>query len=880
MSYRNKIQVDTVSANYFLAGPNGSTGAPGFRTIASADINTALTTPGPIGSGTANSGTFTTGTFSGAVKSSSSVYVDDGTNGKLIMANSATENYLSSYTTGQAAGKQLCLLVANVFRVVDTGFVAEWLRMTQNAATFGNTTGQGSLLVNGIGSGTAGGSYVGAQAGSTTVIAIGNASALYGGAYNAAPMLWAGSSINIPSGFNTTAVCSTGALSSTDGTFSGSISAVSGTLSGELIGTGTTQGLTMRGNGSIYDFCITNYNDTTYVMTVPHGTVNCTFYGATTINGGVSSTTGTFSGQLAANSGAASSSTITGALVVNGGVGISGNCYVGYAIYAAGGATITGAITGQTSLVIQRPSVPANYLTISMDTNNYIGYAATNGAYHYFTGAPIVAAGAITSLISVNGAIFRGGISNDNATSLSISGGTSGITAITGTLTVSGKITSVAATTATASVNIPNGAAPTTPVTGDIWAVSGDLFYYNGSVTSNLLPMTTAGDIIYGGASGIPTRLGVSTNGYVLTLVSGNPAWAASTASINSTNYTTSGTYYPLFALTQSGAASTYSVSTLTFNPATGILSVPAISSTVSFVISGSTAYGYYGSTTITATGTSSTAQYGSYEVLSYNSAFAATGAFIGNYVGISLGSSGITNSAAYGNQISITVATSSTISNAYGIYLTTSSTGGTISTMYGLYMSQAGFTGTMTTHYGIYLIGPNSGTTSYGLYVASMNSTTSYVLYGAGTGQIKLLDTTATTAYNLGSITTAGGIGAAGSIISNKAIAASGIGTYSPAASGSFTIDCTLGNLFYITLPATASTVTMNAPTGMVNGQSLNIILLQGAAATTLSASSTTFKFAGGAKTLGAAGTINLISMVYYSTGSYWACSMATALA
>lgn len=40
-------------------------------------------------------------------------------------------------------------------------------------------------------------------------------------------------------------------------------------------------------------------------------------------------------------------------------------------------------------------------------------------------------------------------------------------------------------------------------------------------------PMTTAGDIIYGGTSGAPTRLAKGTDGQVLTLASGVPAWAA-----------------------------------------------------------------------------------------------------------------------------------------------------------------------------------------------------------------------------------------------------------------------------------------------------------------------------------------------------------------
>lgn len=40
-------------------------------------------------------------------------------------------------------------------------------------------------------------------------------------------------------------------------------------------------------------------------------------------------------------------------------------------------------------------------------------------------------------------------------------------------------------------------------------------------------PMTTAGDIIVGGVAGVPARLPASTDGFVLTLSGGTPAWAA-----------------------------------------------------------------------------------------------------------------------------------------------------------------------------------------------------------------------------------------------------------------------------------------------------------------------------------------------------------------
>lgn len=63
-----------------------------------------------------------------------------------------------------------------------------------------------------------------------------------------------------------------------------------------------------------------------------------------------------------------------------------------------------------------------------------------------------------------------------------------------------------------------------------------------GSGMSN--PMTTAGDLIYGGtpSSGVapPTRLAATTNGYVLTLAAGVPTWAAATGGF-SNPMTTSG---------------------------------------------------------------------------------------------------------------------------------------------------------------------------------------------------------------------------------------------------------------------------------------------------------------------------------------------------
>lgn len=56
--------------------------------------------------------------------------------------------------------------------------------------------------------------------------------------------------------------------------------------------------------------------------------------------------------------------------------------------------------------------------------------------------------------------------------------------------------------------------------------VKGDDTRLTASLTN---PMTDAGDLIVGGASGAPTRLGISTNGYVLTLDTGMPVWSPAT---------------------------------------------------------------------------------------------------------------------------------------------------------------------------------------------------------------------------------------------------------------------------------------------------------------------------------------------------------------
>lgn len=83
-----------------------------------------------------------------------------------------------------------------------------------------------------------------------------------------------------------------------------------------------------------------------------------------------------------------------------------------------------------------------------------------------------------------------------------------------------------------------------------VWSKADNAFYVwsgtawgaaSGGMTN---PMTTSGDVIYGGASGTPTRLGVGSNGQVLTLAGGVPSWAAGGTQKGIASAIASGDYY------------------------------------------------------------------------------------------------------------------------------------------------------------------------------------------------------------------------------------------------------------------------------------------------------------------------------------------------
>jgi len=118
------------------------------------------------------------------------------------------------------------------------------------------------------------------------------------------------------------------------------------------------------------------------------------------------------------------------------------------------------------------------------------------------------------------------------AGSLAVGSGGTGATATTGS---GNNVLSTSPTLVTPILGTPQSGALTNCTSIPVNQATGTLPLANGGTGQTtkaaafdaLSPMTTAGDIIYGGISGAGTRLGVGSAGQVLTVVSGAPAWAA-----------------------------------------------------------------------------------------------------------------------------------------------------------------------------------------------------------------------------------------------------------------------------------------------------------------------------------------------------------------
>jgi hypothetical protein len=137
-------------------------------------------------------------------------------------------------------------------------------------------------------------------------------------------------------------------------------------------------------------------------------------------------TGGTLSGQLIFTSASGTAITSTNIVATNLNVSniTSTNLYVS--------ATTSIATTSMLRTLNVGGSVAATYYYTNINQNAF--FSGDSGGI-VFNGGYLFAAGAGTGLYVANGAIFRGGISNDTGASLTINGGTTGNTLINNTLT-------------------------------------------------------------------------------------------------------------------------------------------------------------------------------------------------------------------------------------------------------------------------------------------------------------------------------------------------------------------------------------------------------------------------------------------------------------
>jgi hypothetical protein len=218
---------------------------------------------------------------------------------------------------------------------------------------------------------------------------------------------------------------------------------------------------------------------------------------------------------------------------------------------AASGQITSTVSTGTAPFVVSSTTNVANLNASSLNGATFAApgpIGSTTASSGAFT--TVSASGQITSTVSTGTAPFVVA-STTNVVNLNASyllGNTWAVPAAIGTttpnsgsfttLTASGLVQTAASAAGTAGLNLPPGAAPTSPNNGDAWVTSTGFFVRIAGVTDNLVPMTTLGDTIYGGASGTPTRLAGNTTAtrqfHAQTgtgSVSAAPVWTALAAS-------------------------------------------------------------------------------------------------------------------------------------------------------------------------------------------------------------------------------------------------------------------------------------------------------------------------------------------------------------
>lgn len=257
------------------------------------------------------------------------------------------------------------------------------------------------------------------------------------------------------------------------------------------------------------------------------------------------------------------------------------------------------------TLVINAPKTSRQYIVINA-TSTSQSVTVRGGPASPTTGVTLVSGE--RAVVAWNGSDFikvatsaADGVTTISfgSTGLTPSTATSGAVTVAGTLAVANGGTGATSLTGVVKGNgtsafTASNVSLTSEVTGTLPIANGGTGQTSASAAFNALsPITTTGDLIVGNGVNSATRLGIGSNGFILTSNGTTATWSAappSGASISNDTSTTSN-LYPLFSNATTGAPTTIYTSNakLLYKPSTGELQASALVATNGIVVNNTT---------------------------------------------------------------------------------------------------------------------------------------------------------------------------------------------------------------------------------------------------------------------------------------------------